>query len=153
MENLTENDIAGLRLEDILSIALESEIDAQQLYKKIKKINSDDTIRTIVDGLIDDEKSHEERIRSMFVDFFPEKNIEDVEVEKDFSGEIEIKDEHYGVNELLEEAIEKEKKSSEFYETMSEQVDKKAVSNLLSYLAYIENEHRSLLKRELSGRK
>lgn len=114
MENLTENDIAGLKLEDILSIALEAEIDAQQLYKKIKKINSDDTIRTIVDGLIDDKKSHERKVRSMFEDFFPNKDIEDVEVKKDFSGEIEIKDEHYGVNELLEEAIEKEKNPLNF---------------------------------------
>ncbi|MBS3781977.1 MAG: ferritin family protein [Candidatus Thermoplasmatota archaeon] len=155
VKEFTEKDISKLKLEDILSFAAKSEIEAQHLYEKISKINRDASLETLVDRLIDEEKSHERKIRSMFNDFFPEKEIGEFDVDKDdFSDITEIKDEDNGVKALLEIAIEKEKRASEFYRTLSEEVDDKdAVSNLLSYLAYMENEHHSLLQKELSGRK
>ncbi|MEF8832776.1 MAG: ferritin family protein [Candidatus Thermoplasmatota archaeon] len=154
IEELTEKDMSELKLEDILSFAVKSEIEAQHLYEKINEINRDDSLETLIERLIDEEKSHQKKIRSMFNDFFPEKEIEDVDVEEDnFSNYTEIKDEHYDLKTLSEIAIEKEKEASEFYRTLSNQVHEDAVSNLLSYLAYMENEHHSLLKKELSGRK
>ncbi len=154
VKKLTEKDISNLKLEEVLSFALKSEIEAQHLYEKINEIDRDDSLETIIERLIDEEKSHQRKIRSMFDDFFPEKEIEDFDMKKDdFSNNTEIKDEAYDLKTLSEIAIEKEKEASEFYLTLSDQVDKDAVSNLLSYLAYMENEHHSLLKKELSGRK
>lgn len=71
----------------------------------------------------------------------------------DPSKNTEIKFESYTINELLERAIEKEKYSSKFYRTMAERADEDTFSNILSYLAYVENEHRNVLQKELSGRK
>ncbi len=154
-KELLKKDTSELRLEEILSFAVAQEIKAQKLYEKINEKSSKKSLESLVDLLIEEEKSHESKIRSIFNDFFPDKDIENfnMDIGDDLSNNIERKSEDYTVNELLKTAIEKEKDSSELYRTIAERVDEYKVSNLLSYLAYIENEHRSMLQKELSGRK
>ncbi len=153
-KELLKKDTCELKLEEILSFALTQEIKAQKLYEKINENNIKKSLESVLDRLIEEEKFHESKIRSIFNDFFPDKDIEafDMELKEDFSNNTEIMSEGYTVNELLERGIEKEKNSSELYQTIAERVDEEAVSNLLSYLVYMENEHRSLLQIELSDR-
>lgn len=152
MKEISKKDRGELSLEEVLSFALRLELKAQKLYEKIDEKNNEKSVEYIVERLIEDEESHESKIRSMFNDFFPDKEIEDLDIGDQIADDMEIKSEEYTVDELLKSAIEKEKNSSEFYRNMAKGFDEKAASNLLSYLAYTENEHRNLLKRELSDR-
>jgi len=153
-ELLKENTFE-LKLEEILSFAVIRKIKAQKLYEEKNEISSENSLDSVIDHLIEEEKSHEGKIRSILDDFFPDKDIEDfnMDIGYDPSKNTEIKFESYTINELLERAIEKEKYSSKFYRTMAERADEDTFSNILSYLAYVENEHRNVLQKELSGRK
>jgi len=67
-----------IKLLSLFKIAIEKEQNAQELYKEILALSVDPPLRSIIESLIEEEKSHEETLLTKYgelrkVDAFKEK--------------------------------------------------------------------------------
>lgn len=132
-------------LSDLLSLAIKLEVNSQNNYESLSKLEISPGLKKILLRLRDQEIEHEHILRDIFAGFYPER-------EPDTS--IVTPYEEWNVNEtdnvftLLRRAMEEEKKSEEFYKKLAHEL-KGANKKLISYLSYIEREHYEILRREV----
>ncbi|MEF8799231.1 MAG: ferritin family protein, partial [Candidatus Bipolaricaulota bacterium] len=108
--------------------------------------NLPERARPKVKRLVTQEEEHEEKLRTIFEDFFPDEEIPLPER----SG-VEVPSEIARINapkEIIEKAMETERESEKFYSELIGEFDDREVRRLLGYLAANEREHYEILKVE-----
>jgi len=140
-------DVSSLSVEDALSMALKSEIEAEGVYKKLKKMVNNFVLKDKIQFLIGEEKKHQKVVKALFEKMFPDK--EPAKSVKSLVPRIGLTlKEEASVLDLLELAMEAEKTFEEFYDRLSMEVEERGVQEILQYLASMEHGHYSLLKGE-----
>lgn len=140
-------DVSSLSIEQALSMALKSEVESADVYKKLKKMVENFIIKDKLQFLINEEKKHQKVIEELIHRMFPDKEPEVPEKSLIPRVTLALKEE-MSVPDLLELAMEAEKISEEFYDNLSEEVGERGVQEILQYLASMEHSHYFLLKGE-----
>ncbi|MFO7890749.1 MAG: ferritin family protein [bacterium] len=140
-------DFSSIDVQEALATAIKSEIEAEDLYKKLKEMVSNFVIKDKLDFLISEEKKHQQVVRKLYAKMFSD---EDPALpEKSLAPRLTLAlKETESVPDLLEVAIDAEKKSEEFYDALSQEVTDRGAQEILQYLASMEHGHYSLLKGE-----
>lgn len=140
-------DVSSMSIDQALSLALKSELESEKVYRRLKKLVKNFVIRDKLDFLIKEEKKHQKVIEGLYQKMFsgeepslPKKSI--------FPRLTLALEEESSVLELLELAMESERLFEDFYDHLSEEVENRAVQEILQYLSRMENGHYSLLKGE-----
>lgn len=132
-------------LSDLLSLAIKLEVNAQNNYESLSKLEISPGLKKTLTRLRDQEMEHEHILRDIFAGFYPG---------KDPNTSIATPYEEWNVNEtdnvftLLRRAMEEEKKSEEFYKKLAYEL-RGSNKKLISYLSYMEREHYETLRKEL----
>ena len=140
-------DVSSLSTEHALSMALKSEIEAAEVYKKLKKVVKNFVMKNKLQFLINEEKMHKQVVEALFQRMFPGKDIPKSDKSLVPRLTISLKEDD-SVVELLESAMEAEKISAEFYDSLSQEVEERGVQEILLYLSSMEHGHYALLKGE-----
>lgn len=141
-------DVSSLSVEKALQMALKSEIESEEIYKKLKSMVNNFILKDKLKFLASEEKKHQKILEDLYQKMF--KGNECSAAEKSFFPRLSIvlKEEKSSVIDLLESAMEAEKVSEEFYDDLSEEVEERSVQEILQYLTSMEHGHYSLLKGE-----
>lgn len=140
-------DFTSLSIEQALRMALKSEFDAADVYKKLNGMIQNFVLKDKLEFLIDEESKHQRVIESLYQKLFDDKVPEIGE--KSLMPRLRLAlDEESSVLDLLELAMEAEKVSEEFYDRLSEEVEDRGAQVILQYLSSMEHGHYALLKGE-----
>ncbi|MCJ7812883.1 ferritin family protein [bacterium] len=141
-------DVSSLGVEKALSMALKSESEAEESYKKLRSMVKNFIFKEKLEFLIGEEKKHQQIIGELYRKLFFGK--EPVVSEKSLFPRhtIILKEKEPSIIDLLEVAMEAEKVSEEFYDELSEEVEERGVQEILRYLSSMEHAHYTLLKGE-----
>lgn len=137
---------SGVSLQKLLAQAIKSEIEAAKTYRNLLDKNLTERVRPKVKRLVAQEEEHEENLRTIFEDFFPDEEItlperSGIEVPPEIARSDSAK-------EIIEKAMETERETEKFYGELIGEFDDKEVRRLLGYLAANEREHYEILKIE-----
>ncbi|MBN2029186.1 ferritin family protein [bacterium] len=141
-------DVSSLSVEKALQMALKSEIETEETYKKLKSMVNNFILKDKLKFLASEEKKHQKILANLYQKMF--KGNEPSTAEKSIFPRLSIvlEEEKSSVVDLLELAMEAEKVSEEFYDDLAEEVDERGVQEILQYLTSMEHAHYSLLKGE-----
>ncbi len=142
-------EIKDLDAEKVIEIAIKSEIDAQRAYKKLEKSDISPEMKEKVKEFIEQESDHEEKLRTLFNDWYPDKELQLPEKIMNIEGNID--ETPSDPKKLLKESIRNEKKDEEIYSELGDRMETDPETNTFKHLAYIEREHRNALKDELAN--
>jgi len=134
-------------LQDLLGVAIRAEIEAAEIYRRLLNQDLNEETRQKVEKLVEQEENHEETFWSIMKDFFPEEEITLPE-NSGITNPVEIS-EDLSLEELFQTAMDSEKESEEFYNTLREKFEDKEAKRTLGFLAASEREHYETLKEEL----
>jgi len=137
----------SMNLDRALAAALKSEKDAEAAYEKLLSSVKNFVVKEKLRFLIQEEKKHQALLEAVFRRMFQGRAAASDEKSPYPKLSLTLAEEST-VLDLLETAIEAEKTSAEFYDAMSEEVEGKALQDLLHYLADMEHGHYFLLKGE-----
>lgn len=139
---------AMLSTEKALSIAIQSEYAAENVYKAMMKKVKNFVLKDKLKFLAAEEKKHEKILLKLFQKLFP--GEEPSKDEKTLMPRMTLAlEEDASVPDLMEMAMEAEKASEEFYDDLSQEVEDRTAQEILQYLASMEHGHYFLLKGEL----
>lgn len=137
----------SLPIDKALSMALKTEIESANVYKKLGKTVKNFVMKEKFQFLIREEQKHRKIIETLFSKMFPGKAPS--LSEKSLAPKLTlILEEETTVPELLELAMDAEKMFEEFYDELSEEVEERGAQEILRYLSTMEHGHYSLLKGE-----
>lgn len=140
-------DFSSLSTEKALAMAIKAELEAEEVYTRLEKEVKNFILKDKLRFLSEEEKRHERLLRELFKKLFPEKEL--VLPERSITPRVSLTlQENPGVLDLLELAMDAEKTSEEFYDTLSQNVEERGLQEILQYLASIEHGHYFLLKGE-----
>ena len=134
-------------LQDLLGVAIRAEIEAAEIYRRLLNQDLNEETRQKVEKLVEQEEDHEETFWSIMKDFYPEEEITLPE-NSGITNPVEVA-EDLSLEELFQTAMDSEKESEEFYNTLRERFEDKEAKRTLGFLAASEREHYEILKEEL----
>ncbi len=136
-------DISSMGIEEALATAIKSEVEAAEVYKKLKSMVSNFVIKEKLNFLISEEDKHKQIISKLYEKMFTDE--EPALPEKSIAPRLTLALQGTEtVLDLLEIAIDAEKKSEEFYDALSQKVNDRGAQEILQYLASMEHGHYSL---------
>ena len=143
-------DIVHTSLKDILAMAVRSEIDSYEVYSDLSRRFSNPLLKEKFRWLATEESQHKKTVESLFDRLFHGEELEvpDEPVEELFK-RIEVKPSPTLVD-ILNQAMESEKKSEDFYARLAEEVREEHPKKVLVYLSKVEHSHLKMLEGELS---
>jgi rubrerythrin len=113
----------------------------------LKKVVKNFVIKNKLQFLINEEKMHKKVVEALFQKMFPGKDIPKSDKSLVPRLTISLKEDD-SVVELLESAMEAERISAEFYDSLSQEVEERGIQEILLYLSSMEHGHYALLKGE-----
>lgn len=136
--------------EELLKAAAKAEVNAREVYEYISNKSGNFVMKDRFNFLANEEQKHEEFIR----DLYEKRNNEDLEIPDETPVPIPFISfgEDTDESELIEQAMEAEVASRDFYRDIAKKADtkeNKEAVNLLNYLADMEQNHYDILKSEL----
>ena len=139
----------GYELADLLLTAVKSEIDSRKLYSGLSRKVRNAMLRDRFDFLAGEERKHEDFLRKMFGELFPDRNIV-VPVKGVVPlPEIRILNELLPLSEVLFAAMKAEEIASIFYRELAERFETdRPRRNMLLYFSQMEMGHYRLLELE-----
>jgi rubrerythrin len=140
-------DVTSLSVEKALSMAFKSEVDAAEAYEKLRSMVKNFILRDKLTFLAEEENKHQKLLREVYKKVTGGR--EPPESEKSLAPRLALAlQEKSTVTDLLEHAMNAEKISEEFYDTLSQNVEERGLQEILQYLASMEHGHYFLLKGE-----
>lgn len=138
-------------IDEILDLAVEKEIAANQLYKDLAKRAANETLKNLFEKLAQEEQQHKEKIEFEIIKAGRTINIKTKEaylgMDDYDEDDASIIDLDFG--DVFRMAIEKEKRSVRFYLELAAIVDDKPSRNVLLSLAEEEAAHKAQFEIEL----
>ncbi len=135
-------------LEEILGIAIKSEINAEENYRKMAEITNIFLLKDKFNFLAKEEAGHKNLLEKLFKTKFPDKEIFLPDESKMPFPKFEIRDD-IQLSEIISKAMEAEKIAADFYKNMEKEFEKEEEKAIARYLASMEESHYYLLKSEL----
>ncbi len=132
---------------EIFSIAIRSEIEAADLYSKMKEKTDSETLKEKFDFLITQEKKHKQILEEAYQDSFPGVDLK-TPANSPIPSVKDILEEDHSLKELFEVAMEGEKRAENFYRELAGKVRNPNSKSLLNYMANMERSHYALLEVE-----
>ncbi|MCD6379844.1 ferritin family protein [bacterium] len=130
---------------EILSIAIQSEIEAAKLYGYMKEMTDNSVLKEKFDFLIAQENKHEQILKDAYEKQFPE-----IELKKPLSSPVPLVDEIISqspsLKDLFEVAMKAEKRAESFYNDLAKRTSNPGSKSLLLYMAKMEHSHFVLLE-------
>lgn len=140
-------DFSSLSVEKALSMAIRSEAEAADAYRKLNSQIRNFMLKEKMRFLEEEEKRHRELLVSIHRKVAGGR--EPVEAERSLLPALSLSlKESHTVPDLLEIAMDAEKTAEEFYDGLSQNVDDRGLQEVLQYLASMEHGHYFLLKGE-----
>ncbi|MEM1513600.1 MAG: ferritin family protein [Candidatus Thermoplasmatota archaeon] len=135
-------------LKRILEIAIKSEIDAAENYRKMAGLTNIFLLKDKLNFLEKEEVGHRNLLEKLFREKFPGESI-DLPKESEIPfPEFKIK-ENMQLSDMIKKAMEAEKISSDYYKKMEKNLSKEEEKAIARYLSSMEESHYYLLKSEL----
>ncbi len=133
---------------EILAVAVRSEIDAAGYYSALHKKVKNELLREKLKFLIFEEEKHRKTLERLFTQRFPDKALEIPE--KSFLPPLKasVEDEASVLN-LFQAALQAEKASEDFYKQASEKMKDESSQKILAYLSRVERSHYFMIKSEI----
>jgi len=138
----------GLKPEEILAIAVKSEIDAASLYSHLQARVRNEVLLQKLKFLAREEERHQAVLKRLFSQRFPghELKVPDRSPLQLKSVAIE---ESTSVLDLFKFALQKEKEAEEFYKESQRRMEDSGSQKLLGYLSRVERSHYFMIKSEI----
>lgn len=139
-------------LQDLFGTAIKAEIEAQEVYSRIKEHTENLVLKDKMGFLTGEEKRHEHILRGLFKKQFPDQkpSVPEETVAPVPAWHPEKGDE---VSTILQAAMQTEEDAKNFYLDMSKRVEDPEVRSMLGYLAAMEQTHYHLLETEFHAAK
>jgi len=135
-------------IEQLLKIAIKSEINAAETYKKMADKTKIVFLKDKLNFLANEEIGHRNLLEKLFMTKFSQEPKKlDVDMEKPLP-EVTITDDML-ISDMLTQAMETEKKASEFYKELELKLEEEEEKSMARYLSHMEESHYYLLKSEL----
>jgi len=135
-------------LKRILEIAIKSEIDAAENYRKMANLTNIFLLQDKLIFLEKEEIGHRNLLEKLFSKKFPGEEIDLPEKSEIPFPEFKIK-ENMQLSDMIKKAMEAEKIASDYYKKMEENLSKEEEKAIARYLSSMEQSHYYLLKSEL----
>ena len=135
-------------IEQLLKIAIKSEINAAETYKKMADKTKIVFLKDKLNFLANEEIGHRNLLEKLFKTKFSQEPLKlDVDMEKPLP-KVTITDDML-ISDMLTQAMETEKKASEFYKELELKLEEEEEKSMARYLSHMEESHYYLLKSEL----
>ncbi|HSG28420.1 MAG TPA: ferritin family protein [Candidatus Krumholzibacterium sp.] len=136
-----------LTLLEIIGIGIKSEIDAVNLYTRMKEMVTTDDLKEKMDFLISQERKHEDILREVYDKKFPE--VELALPPRSIVPMIdELLDGEATLKELFEVAMKAEKLAQKYYTDLAGKTTDSNAKSILRYMANMEQSHYAILEAE-----
>jgi len=135
-------------LEELIEMAIKSEIEAAENYRKAAEITNIYLLKDKFHFLEKEEMGHRKVLENLFKRKFPDKEIVLPESSNIPFPEFTVSND-MELSEIIEKAMEAEKYAANFYREMENQLDGNEEKAMARYLASMEDSHYYLLKSEL----
>ncbi len=135
-------------IEELLEMAIKSEIEAAENYRRAAEIINIYLLKDKFHFLEKEETGHRKVLENLFKRKFPEKEIVLPDTSEIPFPEFKVNEEMQ-LSEIIEKAMEAEKYASDFYRDMEKQMDEDKEKAMARYLSSMEESHYHLLKSEL----
>ncbi|HEC88277.1 MAG TPA: Rubrerythrin [Thermoplasmata archaeon] len=132
----------------ILEIAIQSEIDSAENYRKMADMTKIYLLKDKFKFLENEERGHKRALENLFKKKFPDKEIILPEKGEIPFPEFEVRDD-LQLSDMIKKAIEAERWASNYYKKMEENFESEEEKAIARYLASMEESHYYLLKSEL----
>lgn len=142
-------------ISEIIEYAKEKEEEARYYYSKAAKYTDNLNIKELFERLAKEEENHKKVLEELKIDEISQK-VEGITLPKIKSDDIKVSMKYspkMNPQELLEFAIEEEKKAFYLYTEMEEISESKKVKDLFRFLAMQEAYHKAKLEDELENLK
>lgn len=135
-------------IEQLLKIAIKSEINAAEIYKKMADKTKIVFLKDKLNFLANEEIGHRNLLEKLFKTKFSHKTLKlDIDMEKPLPM-LAITDDML-ISDMITQAMEAEKKASDFYKNLEKKFETEEEKSMARYLAHMEESHYYLLKSEL----
>ncbi len=134
---------------EALGIAIRSEIDAQNLYEELSQRTASAAVAGRFKQLFKEEKQHQKILEEMHSRYFPGTQVKPPPSVLPVSFNTKGKRINKSVVDVLELAIEEERKSREFYLDAAEQTPELSGKRMFRFLADMEFSHQMRLQAEV----
>jgi rubrerythrin len=138
------NDLTTL---EVLTIGVKAEMQAVDLYTRMKEKAGEDDLRDKMEFLIGQEQRHERILRDAFAKQFPDVELK-VPVKSVVPTISDTLSRDATMKELFDAAIEAERLAETFYTDLAKKTRDHNSRSLLEYLASMEHSHLSILEAE-----
>ena len=133
---------------EALGIAIRSEIDAQNLYEELSQRTASLSVSGRFKQLHREEKQHQKILEEMHAHHFPNTQLKVPPSVLPVSFSSKEKRAHKSLLDVLELALEEERKSREFYLDAAEQTPELSGKRMFRFLADMEYSHQMRLQAE-----
>jgi len=141
-------DISKYTLKDLILTTIKSEIDSRDIYLRLRDRVKNFVLKNKFEFLSQEEEKHRVFFEKLFeATFLGEKMVIPDHTPVPLPM-VEIKDENQRISEILEMAMEAEKKASEFYKSLIEKFEDEKIKKMLEYISTVEMSHYHLLEVE-----
>ena len=136
-----------LRPDQVLAIAVKSEIEAADIYASLYRKVKNELLRKKLKFLVFEEKKHRATLERLFSQRFPEQELEILE--KSFLPRVSVTlDEKSSVLDLFKAALSAEKMSEDFYAEAAGRAEEGS-QKILKYLSRVERSHYFMIQSEI----
>jgi rubrerythrin len=132
---------------EILSIAIRSEIEAAELYQRMKEKTENRTLQEKFDFLIAQENKHQQILEEAYGDMFPRVDLK-IPANSPVPSIRDVLEGDHSLKQLFDVAMEGEKRAENFYKDLAKKVNNPNTKSLLNYMANMERSHYVLLEVE-----
>ncbi len=147
-------DLTQYSMDEMLLAAIRSEMNANEVYIGLSGGVKNAFLKDKLDFLAGEEKKHEKKLREIYGENFPGKEVVVPEESPVPLPDIILPDEKVPLTQVLESAMGAEMAAHEFYTKLSDVFENPTTKATLTYLAAMEMGHYKLLEieKEIAGR-
>ena len=137
-----------MNIEQLLKIAIKSEINAAEIYKKMADKTKIVFLKDKLTFLANEEIGHRNLLEKLFKTKFSHTTLKLDRDMKTPLPELTITDDML-ISDMISQAMEAEKKASDFYKDLEKNFEEEEEKSMARYLSHMEESHYYLLKSEL----
>jgi rubrerythrin len=141
-------DLHNFKLDELLLVAIKSEEESKQFYKKLTKKTKNGLLQDKLEFLANEEEKHRQFVEDVYMNHFPDRDIKIPSISPVPLPVIEFKKD-MPLSKLLYEAMTAEMAASDFYVSLAKKFEEGTkLHNTLLYFADMEKGHYKILETE-----
>jgi rubrerythrin len=144
-------DLKKYGLDELLLVAIKSEIESEKVYREVSKRVKDPFLKNRLEFLANEERGHRNFLENLFVKNFPKHALKIPEKSAVPLPEVHMYGESGTMRDvvaIMDDAMKAESAAADFYTSLMELFEDEKTKQVLKYLALMEKDHYAILKRE-----